>query len=377
MSDTNPPTPPTLAALQKQVVEQAAELARIKSGKKQKTGDEPSPAAKALKAIIDSSIKAEGWRLVKFIGGDADLQKVSRNLLMISGIGENAEGGPTYKWTDQTPADVAKIAQWVEDYKHVVSSCWNEHRNYVQGRIKKVCTDYLKAGKDLPSVDAVERVLYRRSDHDENVFAWWWDVILPMAVGNKVHWNHKVRYFEKISESNIGTSAQKNIPPSTEAFAFVVYESNRAKWVRMKELKEENPGLKMVVLDDKNSKKKKSDFNVSDPECFYAFTSEEPDLIARWTNPRSGQSKFGGWKREGKERFKKVRASCSKGRKLATCPGFEEIVFDLVRANKGYTGKDWAEHSANVGKAKPKDSVAALPDIEDLGEESDEEFIAL
>ena len=339
-----------LAAAKRQVAELTG---ATKKGKKSKKAP--------LSSLIRGAIKSEVWRDAKFISGEAQLEKVCK--LVLSNL-----AFPNLKLDSQEPEEVTKVEQWIAEHSKTVSSELNGHRSYVVGRIKDACWAYMKqhGREELPTVDMIEDVLARNKDVDPGTMMWWWDKILPMAAGNKIHWSTKTKYFHTITGSFVGGNPDsgREIPCSTEAFAAIAFMCNRAKWMKMFELRK--PGMKFNIV--KNASKVKN----KNPKILNLFYEEHPELVPNWTDSNVGQAIFGGWSQEGLRKFVGIRKALKIARGTKHSVALEKKALVALRKENGITAKTIEEHRKSLGYGKKTASVASLPEVEDVFAASDD-----
>ena len=224
----------------------------------------------------------------------------------------------------------------------VVREAFNEHRNYVQGRCKEAIQEYCKLNGDIPSpadIYAVATRTFPKADTPElladynrlmAIFVWWWNNYLPGVAGSK-HWRLSIRTTQTISAAT--TLGVQCIPKGTEAFAVLMYENCHPKWVKLMEVTEKF--TKKVVIP-----RKKDD-------------AESDDYLGQYTSSRSGQSSYGGWSVEGKNRFNELTEKIEEGRAKDESPHLESECLGLVReANK--MPKEVPDGAAAASKKKRK-----------------------
>jgi hypothetical protein len=213
-----------------------------------------------------------------------------------------------------------KRSDFINLYKDDVRDGLNQQRSYIQSQMKKVCDALLEKGKKLPTVEDIVSVATRSfplpKDGDEaggkeyerimEIFVWYWDVLLPCVAGN-TYWNKGIRRTQTIS-----LAADKEetlcIPPSTEAMCAVMYDNCYGKWPKLKEIKKKGGKIP----------KKKTDPGTK-------------DVKGKYSDPLSGQSKYGGWSVTGLKEFNRLRKAVITGRALEDLPNVEKDCLGLVR----------------------------------------------
>ena len=82
--------------------------------------------------------------------------------------------------------------------------------------------------------------------------------------------------------------------------------------------------------------------------------ANDPNVEVKWTNPRAGQVKFGGWLPAGKKAFKDLKAGIVKARKEAHVPDLEDAILKLVRQAND---RDAVDAKRAESKNRKKDAV--------------------
>ena len=223
-----PPDPSIMAQMKADSAKQHAKINR-------KTGGNQSD----MKSHIHNAIKdLGGFKVMKFITNKFGKKKFAElviNLMKLDGFTGNGDKA------------VAAREQWVATYAPLCSTKLNEHRNYVQTRIKNVCDAYMalptNVNGDMPSLELLRKCINRTIDlnkEEEKSFFWWfWTKLLPSAVGNATDWHEDIAYYATILEAAPPNKPNhKYVTPSTEAFAYLAIDNNYAKWKRMREIKD-------------------------------------------------------------------------------------------------------------------------------------------
>lgn len=205
-----------------------------------------------FKAMIHTAIKDNGgWRTKKFIVSPAGLRDFAHKVCVKMGVKE-------FKGDD--PVTVSLRQKWVEAYESMVLRVFNEHRNYVQGQIKRVCDEYMDMEENIdhvmPSMTLLEKCIKRTIDlnipEEKSFFWWYWTELLPKAVGNGSDWNESLFNYYPISMAAPPNKPnEKYVTPSTEAFAYLAVANNYVKWPKMRQVKLDNPsapGMKMKYI---------------------------------------------------------------------------------------------------------------------------------
>ena len=182
---------------------------------------------KAIGEQLKKVIKDEMFRTLKFVRAHNILERAK----------ETAYAALDYDYVRQWSGDKQRRfkANWMKHYSHLVPKKLNEHRGEVQQAVRKVCKQYWKAKKALPSTESLERILKRELspniEAEFELFLWWWDVVIPKAVGNVNDWHQDKRYFGRMSQHHWPKDkSKKYVTAQTEALAVWFIENNRIAW---------------------------------------------------------------------------------------------------------------------------------------------------
>jgi hypothetical protein len=218
-----------IEALKARLYQETAENKRLKT-EKPATIVKHTSAKKATQQAINNGVmnliknwvKFHGWAKIKFIRDHTTLQKVAN--MIYADLELTGQGTAGHK------------EDWIEAYSPVILKAYNEHRSYVQGRLKDAAEDWMNNhnGK-LPTTGQIYACAYRQIHLDRpeqhEVFMWYVDAYLPRATGILGAFDEKVRYYTTISEAAPADAPNKKyIPPGTEAIAAVFFDNCRTKW---------------------------------------------------------------------------------------------------------------------------------------------------
>jgi hypothetical protein len=158
--------------------------------------------------------------------------------------------------------------------------------------------------------------------------------------GSKFHTYGPVSYLKLEDGSN-----KERVPPSTEAFALLVFENCYDKWKNTHE-----------YLQDPNNKDKKR------PRYEKKKDPNSIKFKGLYSDPNSGQAKFGGWSDEGLVRFYDLCKQISDNRKenKEHIEAMDQLIVDKIKeeqeANGGFKEPKAAKKAA---KPAPKDIEGA------------------
>jgi len=141
--------------------------------------------------------------------------------------------------------------------------------------------------------------------------------------------------------------------PECEAFAVLAFENYRNKWIKYQAYRREYPGLKLMPC-----KYMKGTSTPGEPgtcEVDGKKLRVYGDGVGKYTKADVGQAKYGGWIRDGLDRYGELKDLSIAARKKKKSHELERLSLDEVREDLGITAATFHEH-----KAKPK--AASVPD---------------
>lgn len=183
------------------------------------------------------------------------------------------------------------------------------------------------------------------------VFRWYVCFYLPCFAlnemfGSKYHSWGPVSYL--MFETDDGTKKER-VPPSTEAWALLAYENCYEKWINTHE----------YLNDPSNKDKKRPRYE----------KKKDPNSIkfsGLYSDPNSGQARFGGWTQDGLERFYALCSCIHKNRKenKAHIQAIDQVIVDKILEEQEANGGEKAPKKAKKG-AKPAPKKIAGADYEE------------
>ena len=345
-------------------------------------GDDSDPIPK----LIRGAIKDVVWRTKKFVTSEAQEVALAKDVYAAIDIKDKGAEGHE--------------EAFIERYRSKCTELLNGQRSYVQGNaVKGAANDWMENIEAiLPEVSEILACLSRSAPPEgeealarwKKVWVWYWDVYLPFIAGNKFHWNESKRHYECISESavvgsgDVKPSAAKkakkagkktpqvalNVPPSTEAFAMVMFENCRTKWMEEYPVKIAHPGKNSRSL-----KRKQGHEGLAYAVDGRFLNFYDKKFKGIYTQNDSGHAKFGGWKVEGIKKFieyrkESVMARTGKERKANTL-ALEAQILALVREKHGVVGVDLAAQRAARNQARAGNQAPEVEEVDDLDYEEE------
>ena len=345
-------------------------LTKKNRAKKDTTKKTPQQFPHGHKPPLLAALKEHCWRKSTFCQTEEDVKILAAKVCKKSGYAQ---------WEPENPNCDANIKKYVDDNWQAFSALLNEHRNAVNGKIQKVAHRYLTENETehLPPLDELKKIIVRDEELDRDLFAWWWEEVLPAVVGNSHHWDHKIYNYATISghratrdDGNAGKLNDGYVSPLLEAYAYFAFENNYTKWATTWKLKKVFPGKKHQPCTnfkkyrgtpDENypfvmpSKDNKTIYIASDIE---AKEGTKYPLRTLYSDPNAGQQTFGGFRKGAVDIAMGYYEECRDGRKSASGRKLEKEMYDILRTDKGIT-KNSYEEQMKKGK---KQKIELLPE---------------
>jgi hypothetical protein len=139
-----------------------------------------------------------------------------------------------------------------------------------------------------------EAILTKKASEMEarlKFFDFYVDKMLPTCAGTKM-WHTGVRHFECVSTSKLPNHDELRVSVQTEALCALLYKNAREKWIATYKFKVANRGT---------GKKAPAvpRYNPKEP-------TKNTEFVALYSDPFSGQSKLGGWNKQGRKFYAKM-----------------------------------------------------------------------
>ena len=304
--------------------------------------------------LIRQCLKFHVFKTVKFVTtpeGEHILMEAILNNLKMKGF------------TGTEPEVKINRENFKRDYLKVCTSQLNDLRNNTQAGIKNAVRAWIEAGKKprkLPPIEDFVAIINRKLDlNDPAKLAtalWWVDGLMPTFTCNGLLFDVEVRYFSTISEAKTNPEhPDVDITSETEAFGYLCLENNYTKWPKLFELERKNPakGLKSVVMAEKK------DGFVEKKNHRHFYRKDYPELSTKYTNPDSGQQKFGGWIKDGVNRYIKIKEIIRNKRVTEESKAWEALLLQKLRESKNITAPTWEEQQKLNGKRKADEAQNA------------------
>ena len=191
------------------------------------------------------------------------------------------------------------------------------------------------------------------------ITAWWLDKILPTANRIDSLYTKDIRYYQELSDcktTKLKDKPQYDVECSTEAFALISYENSYLKWKKIWELKR---SLKVKHITIKKSPAKTVGKRPKEGYAF-AYESEHPALVTKFTHNNVGQNLFGGWDDKGLKLYREY-GQLNRQARLNIGPNrkFERAVLNEMRRKNNISGKTPEEQAKIDGKSKAAAKKAA------------------
>ena len=308
--------------------------------------------------FMKESLKRHVWRKINFVSSVDQESKLAYEIVKSCDLSS---------FQGDTAKAESERRDFVAIYTDACVAMLNEHRNYVNTEIKKVCFRYMAANNgNMPNYDNIEEIVQREPSADKALFAWWWDEILPAVTGCKDMWSVKQRYYGTISRYLATTSDGKKIPiitPALEAYAAFIIDNNLAKWKACYKLGEQHPGksIKCVHTGTENATSIDSKGNI----IVYTAHMNNKKYRTKHTNPNSGQQRYGGFSRQSiQETYIPLKNENKKARKDRDSHRLETQVLEHLRQVNDITCETYELERKKLGKKEK--SQETLEEIDGL-----------
>lgn len=281
----------------------------------------------------------------------------------------------------------SQSATWIENWKNTYGDYavkqLNEARSYVQSQLRTVVLNYMDNNPSPPQLTDILKCLNRdinlEDDDEMELFEWYWDEFLPKATCNCKVFKDSQRHYATIS-----TAAPLNEPNnlymsiSNEAFAVLMFENNRTRWMRYKEVKDQNAhsnkkltAAKFKQVDGKPSKIPGQEGETQEtPKEILVFGDK---FRGKWSKCDSGQAKYGGWSADGLKRYKALRALAKAGRAKADCQTIEEASLHSVRQRLQLTQDTYEQEQRLKAKAKRNEEIVVEEEVDTWSTDDEQE----
>lgn len=347
-----------ILALQRQLAAANQKLQAIENESEEDTRETCPGGEKKktdLQLEIDKIIKNQLWNYqdIKFLQDDNEAAAVAKKI-----------------WR-RLPTKVCKqlsFKAFLKTHKKYCLHSQNIQRQYCTSNLKKICDLWMDDHNNtLPEVADIEAIVNHTIDVEnaENMalFMWWWEKVMVAVVGSKYEWT-KIKYYDCLSTCKAQKSlhAPKDslaVPHHTEAVAALFFENYRPHWLGLRAEKEANPGMDLAPMKKGDDKPLGVEGGTGRYKCLYTMCF-------------SGQDPFGGWKKEGKDRYVQLRAIVEKARKKKGTKALEEKVLAQLRLKHKIEDEEPGPAKKKARKAlKPAERVANLSTIVDSEEEDE------
>jgi hypothetical protein len=255
------------------------------------------PLNKEVEAMVESKTKTFVWSMVKFIQCPKDLENAARLLVKYARI-------------DRHHVDTkVKKAAFINTYKSNVRKAIFQRRNYVAAEHKKVMLKRHKSHGSMPTVAQLLKCLKRdiTTDEDFEVFAFYWEQLLPKQVGSLV-WCKEVRNYETICQAM--RRDVPNLPMITsmdEAFTVLLIQNSIGRW--KKELERDRTS----TTNSDSDQNPKTNHN------------------GRFTTTDKGQNEWGGWSQTGLKLFREYKDANKAARREQKTRAVEDTCLEMLR----------------------------------------------
>ena len=288
----------TNAQLNLQVAEQEKKLANVlQELKKAMKNASTLEFSQTVVDNLTTSAKNILFYKYQFALTEADQKLLARRLYYCMYIDKKTRDalGPTH------------MAQWIATYHASAGNAFAKERHFRNQQLQAVCRNYVKSGKDLPSVDLFEKVLMGKADLKDTdeleAVIFIWDKVAG-AIAGQSNWGPNIRannlmYTAKSQSDNevsvvhlaltrrqFGCVLQLNPPvssslcyktpifgPAFRAFMYLLYRNRRDAWQSGGLLMRADPNFKIGKIP--NKEKRRADPTIDLTPWQAEFTSNE------------------------------------------------------------------------------------------------------
>jgi hypothetical protein len=303
-----------------------------------------------MEALVADSTKEDFFKIAKFIATDTQLENATGIVLDYLDLKDfqDLEGKELERYR--------KV--WIEAHKEIVRITMNEWRNYIQGELYKLFK--LQNSKDggldeLPTADQILNIAKRSgmkkgadANYDRNMelLVGYWDLMIPKVAGHR-DWSPGKRHHLLMSfaRRNNNPHESLHVTPSDEAFLVVLWENCYNRWIYEDEKSNWTDEQKAADAKAAAEAKAKGKAYVPDPRA-----------VPPYTNPKGGVSKYGGWNKAGRKRYREVLDIIIESKKKSYLEAIEKEALALVRAKNNCDEKEAKRKKAKVVDKEEVDS---------------------
>ena len=334
-----------IGELEAQIKLQQEMIQGLTSATPAKKGKSSGPKSELVK-LIEEAVSTVAWKTVKFV----NCQPEEDNLVDIV-----LQELKILKSTSPMKRQMERL-QFAAAYSATICAKLNSTRNTVHSAMKMASIQWMKANdeKKLPPIDDILHCATRTLDpnNDDNwpTIMYYVDYLMPKFTNDaRGEFTKKMRYYNPISTCKSDpNSSMVDITYETEAFGLLAIVNNHSRWPKVWELEKElkkPPGVKTrvcVTTEQKNAANKDSTFALSE--------EEHSELIAKYTNSYLGQTRWGGYTKEGMKLYKKYLDRIKKARESEAGQAWELRVMEKLKVVYGIKGRTWEEEQRSQGK---------------------------
>ena len=304
----------------------------------------------AMEALVSEATKTDFFKIAKFIANDTQLENAAGMVLDYLDLQE-------FQDLDGAELDRARKV-WIESNKEIVRITMNEWRNYIQGELYKLfkLLNSRHGGLDeVPTADQILNIAKRSgmkkgtdANYDRNMalLVGYWDLMIPKVAGHK-DWGPGKRHHQLLSFARRNNDRRESlyVTPSDEAFLVVLWENCYKRWIYEDEK-------------DKWTDEQKAAHDKAAAEAKAKGEDYVPDAraVPPYTNPKGGVSKFGGWNKAGRKRYREVLDIILESKNKPYLQAIEKEALALVRAKHNCDEKEAKRKKAKVVDKEEIDS---------------------
>ena len=324
------------ADLKKKIQRLQMENRRLQIANKSGRGKGAKAKSSVMTAMEKEVVRvAKGalWQRCKHIRSESYLYKATKFVMMQLDLPDfdGLEGEDLLQAQDM----------WIQRHQDCVREAINARRSYCLGEVHDYMVDQMVEGKmaDLPDQETILQIAMRERLLEgtpqqitkmQNLAVIYWDVLLPKICGVE-YWSPTKRNYGLVSfmapNPTPGDKDPKpHVDPSSEACLVWAFENAYKRWFHQASYRKQNKGKAPGDEGYQDALARNQD-----------GTYVHQDANTIYTTSTSGQAKWGGLTKEGRNRLQELTALITENRKnrKEEIKGIESHLLELVREKNG------------------------------------------
>ena len=172
-----------------------------------------------VEQLVKTMVQQKVWSKNKFVEGDRAAGQLAKKVL-------KASDQPGMFANDGTLTHEGQ--GWIERCTSACVRVLNDHRNDIVSAMSEEWKKYHAEHGKLPKIEDFAKVVARNlAEMDMDLFKFYWEKILPKAVGAK-KFNEEKKYFGTPCSMHVDNKFIVSV--ATEAFALLAFENYHTRW---------------------------------------------------------------------------------------------------------------------------------------------------